>query len=44
MLTNLKVELLDPVYIKGNPREEDFKALDKLADAIALKHKERGYK
>ena len=44
MLTNLKLELLDPVYIKGNPREDDFKALDKLADSIALKHKEHGYK
>jgi len=44
MLTNLKLELLDPVYIKGSPRDEDFKALDKLADSIALKHKEQGYK
>ena len=44
MLTNLKLELLDPVYIKGNPREDDFKALDKLADSIALKHREQGYK
>ncbi|MCX5996702.1 MAG: FprA family A-type flavoprotein, partial [Chloroflexi bacterium] len=44
MLTNLKLELIDPVYIKGNPREEDFKALDKLADSIAQKHRERGYK
>ena len=44
MLTNLKLELLDPVYIKGNPREDDFKALDKLADSIAQKHKEQGYK
>ena len=44
MLTNLKLELLDPVYIKGNPREDDFKALNKLADSIAQKHKEHGYK
>jgi len=44
MLNNLKLELLDPVYIKGYPREEDFKALDKLADSIAQKHKEQGYK
>ena len=44
MLTNLKLELIDPVYIKGNPREEDFKALDKLADSIAQKHREHGYK
>jgi len=44
MLTNLKLELLDPVYIKGHPREDDFKALDKLADSIAQKHREHGYK
>ena len=44
MLSNLKLELLDPVYIKGYPREEDFKALDKLAGSIAQKHKEQGYK
>jgi flavorubredoxin len=44
MLSNLKLEVLDPVYIKGYPREEDFKALDKLAGSIAQKHKEQGYK
>jgi flavorubredoxin len=44
MLSNLKLEVLDPVYIKGYPREEDFKALDKLAGSIAEKHKEQGYK
>lgn len=40
MLTNVKVELLDPVLIKGLPKEEDLKALDKLADMIAEKHRE----
>ena len=40
MLSNLKVELLDPVVIKGYPTEDDFKALDKLADDILSKHKE----
>ncbi len=44
MLSNLKLEVLEPVYIKGSPREEDFKALEKLADTIARKHVERGYK
>ncbi|TET91734.1 MAG: FprA family A-type flavoprotein [Methanomassiliicoccales archaeon] len=39
MLTNLKVELIDPVVIKGYPREEDFKALSKMADEIFEKHK-----
>ncbi|MCX6005365.1 MAG: FprA family A-type flavoprotein [Chloroflexi bacterium] len=43
-LTNLKVEVLEPVYIKGHPHEEDFKALDRLADTIAQKHRQNGYK
>ena len=44
MLFNLKLEVLEPVYIKGSPGEEDFKALDKLAETVAQKHRERGYK
>jgi len=39
MVPNLKVELLEPVIIKGLPREADFKALDNLASIIAEKHK-----
>jgi len=39
MVPNLKVELLEPVIIKGLPREADFKALDNLAAIIAEKHK-----
>jgi len=40
MIPNLKVEVIDPVLCKGVPSESDFKALDKLAAAIAEKHKE----
>ncbi|TKJ29713.1 MBL fold hydrolase [bacterium (candidate division B38) B3_B38] len=40
MLTNLKVEILEPVVIKGHPREEDFKSLGRLADEILKKHQE----
>jgi flavorubredoxin len=43
LLPNLKVELLEPVLVKGYPREADFKALDNLAEAIAQKHKEHGF-
>jgi flavorubredoxin len=43
LLPNLKVELLEPVLIKGYPREADFKALDNLAETIAQKHKENGF-
>jgi len=44
MIPNLKVEVLDPVLCKGVPSENDFKALDKLADSIAKRHAERGFK
>lgn len=40
MLSNLKIELLEPVIVKGFPKEEDFKALGILADEILKKHKE----
>ncbi len=39
MIPNLKVEIIDPVVIKGRPKDEDFVALDKLAAVIAEKHK-----
>lgn len=42
LIPNLKVELLEPVIIKGLPREADFKALDNLAATIAAKHKGLG--
>jgi flavorubredoxin len=38
-LGGLKVELLEPVLAKGCPKENDFQALDKLAAAIAAKHR-----
>jgi flavorubredoxin len=38
MIPNLKVEILDPVIVKGHPRDGDFEALDKLAVTIAEKH------
>ncbi|MDP2755068.1 MAG: FprA family A-type flavoprotein, partial [Nitrospirota bacterium] len=40
MLTNLKIDVIEPVIIKGFPKEEDLKALDVLADNILKKHKE----
>lgn len=38
MLSNLKVEILEPVIVKGFPRGEDFEALDRLVATIAEKH------
>jgi len=40
LIPNLKVEIFDPVVVKGYPGDEDFEALDKLAAIIAGKHKE----
>ena len=42
MLSNLKVEILEPVIVKGFPREKDFEALDRLAATIAEKHSDLG--
>ena len=39
MLPNLKAEMLGPVVVKGYPKKEDFKSLDRLAEEIVEKHK-----
>ena len=39
MLANLKVEFLEPVIAKGFPKDEDYKALDGLADRIFERHR-----
>lgn len=44
MISNLKVELLDPVYIKGSPREDDYIAIERMAESIAQKHRALGLK
>ena len=44
MISNLKVEVLEPVYNKGLPSESDLQALDQLAENIAAKHRENGFK
>ncbi len=42
MLSNLKVDLIEPVVVKGCPGDEDFAALDDLAEEILAQHKEAG--
>jgi flavorubredoxin len=42
LLSNLKVEMLTPVVVKGYPKDEDLNALEKLADEIVEKHKQAG--
>jgi flavorubredoxin len=39
LMPGLKAELLDPVIVKGLPRDEDYAALDALAATIAEKHR-----
>ncbi len=39
ILSGLKAEMLDPVVVKGLLREDDYQALDAMADTIAEKHK-----
>jgi flavorubredoxin len=43
MLSNLRIELLEPVFVKGFPKAVDLKALDNLATTIAQKHKEHNF-
>jgi flavorubredoxin len=42
LISNLKVEILKPVIAKGYPKDDDFEALEVLADEILAKHKELG--
>jgi flavorubredoxin len=41
-IPNLMVEILTPVLTKGYPREQDFLALENLAETILRKHREIG--
>jgi flavorubredoxin len=40
MLDHVKVEVLEPVMVKGLPDETAMKSLDRLADDILKKHQE----
>ena len=42
LISNLKVEFLEPVLVKGHPRKEDLAKLEALADTILEKHREIG--
>lgn len=41
-LAGSKLEVLEPVLVKGHPKEEDLKALDRLAELILDKHRQSG--
>jgi flavorubredoxin len=40
LMCNLNVELLEPVVVKGHPKEADYRSLDGIADRILNKHRE----
>ena len=42
MCGNLKAETLEPVLVKGRPREEDLRAMDALADRVLESHQRAG--
>jgi len=42
LIPNLDVEILEPVMVRGYPREEDLARLDALAGSIAERHRTLG--
>ena len=42
LLAPLKLDLIEPLQVKGKPTEEDFKKLDIMAESIYEKHKSIG--
>jgi len=42
LLSNLKADFIEPVVVRGCPRDGDFAALDDLAEEILARHKEAG--
>ena len=42
ILAPLKLDLIEPLQVKGKPKEEDFKKLDEMAESIYEKHKSIG--
>jgi len=40
LIPNLNVDLLEPVLCQGYPRDQDFQALDQLAEDVAVRHQE----
>jgi len=41
-ISNLKVEVIDPLLVKGFPRDADLAKLDAMAETIAAKHRAAG--
>jgi flavorubredoxin len=43
-IPNLKAEIIEPVIVKGYPKENNWQLLDQLADKIVARHKDIGAK
>ncbi len=39
MIPNIKAEIIEPVYVKGYPKDSDLMAIEKLAEEISIRHK-----
>lgn len=39
LISNLKVEVIEPVLCKGMPREEDYRKIDAMVETLVEKHK-----
>lgn len=39
MIPNIKAEIIEPIYVKGVPKEADLKAIENLAEEISIRHK-----
>lgn len=39
LLSGLKLDVIEPLLVKGKPKEDDYKRLDEIAEAIYEKHK-----
>ncbi len=42
ILSSIKAEIIDPVTVNGYPKDQDFKAIDDLAQKILIKHRSIG--
>ncbi|WP_217417064.1 FprA family A-type flavoprotein [Methanothrix sp.] len=42
LMPNLKMEIIEPVIVKGYPKEDDLRAIERLADEILRRHRELG--
>ncbi len=41
MLTNIRAEIIEPVIVRGFPKDDDFSKIDELANEIIKRHKEQ---